>query len=359
MLDPTFARQRQQRLINALKSTGVDAIVISDPRHVYYLTGHLIPLNFRCALILRPGYRNYLITPRTPTQTLPVDEILTYPPMVRLDLPQTVANMTLKLLVGSTRIGYDTSDVACCFLSQLTRPINIDLTLQQMRRIKDPDELSLIQHAIHATKSMYQKARQIIEPGIPELEVYNQLYKTAVETLGEPMTALLGNDFACGSGGGMPRPGRKAQTGEIYILDLGPSYRGYFADNCRAFSVGKTPSDAQLKAWQNLMDVFPIIESLARPGVSTSDLFQTVENHFNTRFGRNQFHHLGHGVGLVPHEYPFLKTDHNDILAEGEIFTIEPGVYGAELQGGIRLENQYLVTATGVKNLTPFPMELT
>lgn len=358
MLNPQSAQQRQQRLVNALKSTGVDAVIISDSRHVYYLTGHLIPPNFRCALILRPGQKNYLVTPTTPTQTLPVDDILTYPPMVRLDLPQTVATMALKVLRGSGRIGYDTSDVACCLLPELTDPVNIDQTLQQMRRIKDPDELALIQHAINATQAMYQKARQILEPGISELDVYNQLHQTAVKTLGEPMTALLGNDFTCGSGGGMPRPGRKAQAGEIYILDLGPAYRGYFADNCRAFSIGKTPSDVQLQAWQDLMDVFPIIESLARPGVSTSDLFQAVEDHFNTRFGRGQFHHLGHGVGLVPHEYPFLKTGHNDILTEGEIFTIEPGVYSSELRGGLRLENQYLVTANGVKNLTPFPMEL-
>jgi Xaa-Pro dipeptidase len=75
-------------------------------------------------------------------------------------------------------------------------------------------------------------------------------------------------------------------------------------------------------------------------------------------FGKPQVHHLGHGVGLSPHEYPHLNPKWDDTLLEGEVFTAEPGVYGPELRGGIRIENQYLVTKTGVKNLLNFPVEL-
>ena len=69
-------------------------------------------------------------------------------------------------------------------------------------------------------------------------------------------------------------------------------------------------------------------------------------------------HHLGHGVGLQPHEYPHLNPKWDDVLLEGETFTAEPGLYGPQLNGGIRLENLYHVTATGVENLIAAPLEL-
>jgi Xaa-Pro dipeptidase len=358
MLTASYARQRQQRLATRAGGLGVDALLISDPRHVYYLTGYLASPNHRAALVLRIGGKSTLIAPGQPRMEVAADDVVTYSPMLRLDQARHVASLANPPLIGATRIGCDSSDVASLTIRHMSHVVNIDDTLHQMRRVKDPDELATMQRAIDATRAMYERARQIVQPGIAEIEVYNQLHATAVESFGEPMTALLGNDFACGTGGGMPRNGRNAQAGDIYILDLGPAYRGYFADNCRAISVGRNPTDEQLKAWQAIVDVFPIVESLAKPGARTRDIYNAVDEHFLSRFGRRQHHHLGHGVGLVPHEYPFLKPDHDDTLLEGEIFTAEPGIYAPNLRGGVRLENQYLVTGTGVQNLTPFPLEL-
>jgi Xaa-Pro dipeptidase len=176
---------------------------------------------------------------------------------------------------------------------------------------------------------------------------------------GEPLwPAYLGNDFACGAGGGPPREGRLAEAGELYILDLGPAYRGYFSDNCRAYAVDRKPTDEQLKAWQTVTAVFPIIERLAKPGVRCRDLFAAVDEHYRARTGNGLPHHLGHGVGLQPHEFPHLNPKWDDVLMAGEVFTVEPGLYAPELRAGMRIENQYLVTENGVENLTPFPLEL-
>ena len=91
-------------------------------------------------------------------------------------------------------------------------------------------------------------------PGVSELEVFSQLQAGAVEQFGEPPTAT-GNDYQCGSPGGPPRSGRTARAGELYILDLGPAYRGYFADNCRTIAV-KGSTDQQQAAWACLLQVF-------------------------------------------------------------------------------------------------------
>jgi Xaa-Pro aminopeptidase len=63
-------------------------------------------------------------------------------------------------------------------------------------------------------------------------------------------------------------------------------------------------------------------------------------------------------VGLEPHEAPHLNPRWDDVLREGEVFTAEPGIYAQALAGGIRIENQYLVTRDGAENLTPFPLDL-
>jgi Xaa-Pro dipeptidase len=69
-------------------------------------------------------------------------------------------------------------------------------------------------------------------------------------------------------------------------------------------------------------------------------------------------HHLGHGVGLAAHEGPHLNPNWDDQFAEGDYFTVEPGLYHEELRHGIRLEQNYVVTAEGVELLTPWPLEL-
>jgi Xaa-Pro aminopeptidase len=234
----------------------------------------------------------------------------------------------------------------------------LDSILFQLRRPKDPDELALMQQAINAAGAMYDHARKIVEPGVAEIDVFTQLYQVAVQTTREPMTAILGNDFVSGPGGGPPRRDHRAQAGEIYNLDLGPSYRGYFADTCRALAVDRNPTDAQHEAWEVIVEALKLVETMARPGVKCTTLFGAVEDVFKRKRGKGQSHHLGHGVGLQPHEYPHLNPKWDDVLIEGEIFTAEPGIYGPELGGGIRIENDYLVTKDGVKNLLNSPLEL-
>ena len=101
-----------------------------------------------------------------------------------------------------------------------------------------------------------------------------------------------------------------------------------------------------------------IVERLARPGARCREIFDAVDDHFKATGGTEMQHHLGHGFGLEPHEFPHLNPHWDDTLIEGEVVTVEPGQYSDELAAGIRLENQYLVTADGVANLVDFPLDL-
>ena len=335
------------------------------PQHVYYASSHRPFWLHSSGFILLADGRAIITTANSPNESAAADEVIFFEAnwmgTQRQEQPAIVADQLLSILKHRhiTRIGVDASEVTAQLSIQYDGQIeSVDADVWQARRNKFPDELELMRKAIRCTCAMYDRARQIIQPGLPEIQLYTDLYSAAVKSAGEPLTALLGNDYACGTGGGPPRHDHRAQAGQLWVLDLGPSYRGYFADNARVFSVDRKPTDAQMKAWHAIVAVFPILEKTVRPGVKCTDVFNIIDDQLKTALGQGLSHHLGHGVGLQPHEFPHLNPKWNDVFLEGDIFTAEPGVYGNGLNGGIRIENQYRVTATGVENLVDYPMEL-
>ena len=154
-----------------------------------------------------------------------------------------------------------------------------------------------------------------------------------------------------------PRKDRAAKEGELYILDLGPCVRGYFSDTSRTFAVSE-PTRQQREACEAVQSCFAVIEKLAHPGARCREIYDAVSEHLKRAAGRTFSHHLGHGIGLSPHEYPHLNPKWDDGLMEGEVFAAEPGVYGEDLKSGIRIENDYVVTKDGVERLIDSPMDL-
>jgi Xaa-Pro aminopeptidase len=365
MLDPQLSRQRQRRMLDVLQRLKLDAIVVGDPQHVYYLSAFRPSWLHFGGFILWADGRSLLVSPNEPAPNTAADDIVAYEAnwfsTLRQEQPAAVAEKLLEGLRGrkAKAIGIDASavcsQVANGFEGTCT-PIGPDLW--QLRRRKDPDELALMKKAIRSCEAMYALAREIIVSGIEELEVFTRLNAAAVAAAGEPLSALLGNDYACAEKGGPARGGHRADAGELYILDLGPAYRGYFSDNARTIAVDRKPSEAQLQAHAAVVAALQIVERMAKPGVRCRDIFAAVDDHFRRTRGTGLPHHLGHGVGLQPHEYPHLNPKWDDTLIEGEIFTAEPGQYAPDLAAGIRLENQYLVTGSGVECLVHAPLEL-
>ncbi len=362
MLQPELCRQRQRRLLKAMEREKLRAIVLGSAHHVFYFTGYRSFWLHEAAFVLRDDGASWLVCGNEPTTQPPVGNVIQYVSnwhsTQRLDHAAAVAE-ALNWLGQPDSLGIDASAVGSQLLLSASGARACDELLWQMRRVKDPDELALMRRAIACTEAMYRRASEIIEPGVTELRVYSELHAAAVEVAGEPLSpAYLGNDFACAERGGPPRGGHAANAGELYILDLGLAYRGYHSDNCRTFAVDRKPTDAQMAAWQFVIGVFPMIERMARPGVRCRDIYAAIDQHYRAGIGESFPHHLGHGVGLQPHEFPHLNPHWDDVLMEGEVFTVEPGLYRPDLRAGIRVENQYLLTATGIENLTPFPMEL-
>jgi Xaa-Pro dipeptidase len=359
------ARGRQRRLLEQMQTERLDLVVVQLTEHVQWLTGARYPWTMSPAAALRADGHLTLVAPAKPALEAAADTVVHYEAQwhstLRNDQREATSVELLKALgnkAGIKRIGVEFS----CFTSHLAalpgERIDIEPTLYRLRRRKDPDELARIRKAIAGTKKMYDLAREIIAPGISEIEVFNRLQAAAVEEFGEMLTGT-GNDYQCGARGGAPRHGRKAEDGELYILDLGPAFRGYFADNSRAFAVNGKPTNEQQTAWQHVMQVFEHVERTAKPGKNCRDLFNEAQAILDKAPVGVFNHHLGHGIGLFPHEAPHLNPHWNDTFEVGDVFTCEPGLYDEKtLRAGMRIENDYLVTETGVENLSPFPMGL-
>ena len=368
LLDLDTCRVRQRRLRERLAPAAPDLVVLTSPEHVQYLTGHRWDYRWGRAPLaaIDAAGELLLVCPDKVVDAAAADDVRTYESKwrstLRLDQRQASAAVLADWLSGRTpprRVALEYS--ACCphvtRLFPAAELVDVDPLLWDLRRRKDADELGLLRRATDATGAMYRTARAMIEPGVSELAVFSALQGAAVEACGEMLTDT-GNDYASGVRGGAPRA-RGARAGELYILDLGPAYRGYFSDNARTVSVDRRPTDAQAAACERVCGAFQIVERMGRPGVRCRDIYAEVHAWLNGVPSLGSWNsHLGHGIGLFVHETPHLNPSWDDTLEEGDVIAVEPALYGPDLGVGIRIENDYLVTPTGLELLSPFPLGL-
>ncbi len=360
-IDVSACRQRQQRLIEYMHRHDIGCVIVTQIEHVQYLAGPRFGWTFQPAAAMTVDGRLTLVAPeRRMPEVHAADELVPYEAQWHSTLRNDQRQVSTRRLVDalsldtSARLGVEFS----CFTRHFPwqgEIFDIEPELYRLRRNKDANELAHIEVAILGTERMYEAAREMIRPGVSELEVYNELQSVAVHVFGEPLTGT-GNDYQCASRGGPPRD-RQVQAGELYILDLGPAFRGYFADNARTIAVSD-PTDDQMTAWEYVLRVFDHLESNAAPGVSAQKLFHDAQGILDECPMGVFNHHLGHGIGLFPHEAPHLNPHWDDLLEVGDVFTAEPGLYDPALKAGMRLENDYLVTESGVRRLTNFPLDL-
>jgi len=363
MLKLESCRQRQQRLLRALEEKRLAFALLSNPKTIYYFAGALTDPALPQLFWLHSSGRSALITNQAPKQAA-VDRTLLYTgytierPFNRSTMAEEAAALLQELPAGGPA-GVERDFLPCCFHPGAE---TVDLTplLDDLRRIKDPDELESIRNTIRLTEAGYAAVRGRLEPGMTEFQVYSLFYQALVEHA-ETSVDLRG-DFACGTRairGGGPPTARQLAQGDLYILDIFPFYQGYHCDLTRTFAVGR-PTDLQRQAWELIRQAHELAARLIRPGVRGREVYQQIRGRLETfQPTRGSFwHHLGHGFGMNGWEFPWLTPGSDHLVQQGEVLAVEPAVYGECLQGGIRIEHDYLVGAEGVTRLDSHPIEL-
>jgi Xaa-Pro aminopeptidase len=380
MLDPKYCAQRLQKFAGLCSERGLDAAVIADRKNVYYFTGYLRPalawMEPRMELLLVfPASGSVVVISKTFAEEVKLryqGEILVYKDYDIHDKTATsaedVAAALLAYLPGKAplqKIGIEsrylpvTLENALQTACENAELVDISTLVPEMRKRKDPDELRLLKLGMALHKEGYAVARKCAGRGKTEVDVYAAVTEALCRKYGEYL--FFGGDFVSGERAlkvGGPPTRRVLKQGELLILDFWVMAHGYWVDTARTIVIGGKPNREQQRIHKLVLKAVAAGEKVLRPGNRACDVYAAVRAVFEKEGLAENFPvHAGHGIGLHPHEFPLLIPGSTETLEEGMVATLEPGLYIGGF-GGVRVEENYLITARGPQKLTNFPRGL-
>jgi Xaa-Pro aminopeptidase len=223
--------------------------------------------------------------------------------------------------------------------------------VESFRLIKERNEIENTKKSIKIAESAFANISNFIKPGMTEKEaaweIEKRMHEKGAESLSFPIVT------ACGESGAIPhyRPKvNKIKEGQPILFDWGAKFNGYCSDISRTIFLGK-PDNTFNKIYTTVLDAHRKAIDEIKPGKSSKSIYEIALNHIENKGFNGKFSHgLGHGTGLAIHENPKLNASSDTSLKPGMLFTVEPGIY-IEGWGGVRLENQVVVTEDGVEVL--------
>jgi Xaa-Pro aminopeptidase len=235
----------------------------------------------------------------------------------------------------------------------------VPMLLDDMRIAKCPDEIKIIKKACEITDKAFDYIVDTIAVGMTEAELNIKLTKFVLDQGCEGMSFTT--IVASGERGALPHglpTDRVIKENDFVTIDFGVKYEDYCSDITRTICMGEQPDPKMLEIYNTVLAAQKKAIEAVKPGMVAKNL-DAVARDLITQAGYGQYfqHGLGHGVGLEIHEEPYLNTRSESVLQPGSIITIEPGIYIPEL-GGVRIEDDILVTKTGYEILTHAPKEL-
>lgn len=276
--------------------------------------------------------------------------------------PVPIMEVLKKLLSGrlwSGDLGFQADRVTCDLLGSLkdigSDLVDISTIFSDLRRSKDPVEVSNISMAAEAAASALISSIERSGKDFTEKNFAAVLEYEIKKGVAEGGWGAQGFIVASGPRSALPHgvpTDRKVLPGEIVTVDFGTRLNGYICDITRTFSLGSHP------AWVDdiqdlLLEAHAAAIPLLEPGRAASEADGAARNVIEKAgFGDAFTHSLGHGIGLEVHEAPFLSIRSQETFAVGDVVTVEPGLYFPG-KGGLRLEDDYHISADGPVCLTP------
>lgn len=225
--------------------------------------------------------------------------------------------------------------------------------VEQARMVKDYDELGLIRAAVRLGATLFDRALDVLKPGIKEMEVAAAMEYAArsygAEAMSFPTIIASGARSALPHGRATSQP---VAAGVFVVCDFGVILDGYCSDQTRTVWVGAAPKEAR-QAYEAVKEAQAAAIAAVRPGATTGEVDATARKLLHKAgYGKYFTHSTGHGVGLEIHEAPRVAAEQNEVLKPGMVITIEPGVYFPG-KWGVRIEDMVAVNQSGCDVLTP------
>jgi Xaa-Pro aminopeptidase len=363
---------RHARIRAALDALTLDALIVTAPTNIRYLTNHTGSAG---TLVVTPDAMHLLIDFRYETAVRALQESPSACPSLRVwPVPASYDEALLDALIaiGVTTVGFEASHLTVARHEWLVRSaaarraeISFRATervAEQLRVIKDASEIAMLREAARRISGVAAAGFGAIRPGVTERSVAAAI-ETAMRDAGYERLAF---DTIVGSGPHSALPHYRAGdriliNSDLVVLDFGGVLDGYCCDLTRTVSVG-APSAESRRVHAAVYEAQRSAIAAVKPGVAATDVDLAARNVLEQHALADAFGHgTGHGLGLDVHEEPRITRPRADVepvrLEPGMVFTIEPGAY-LPGWGGVRIEDDVLVTETGCEVLTTVPYDL-
>jgi Xaa-Pro aminopeptidase len=357
---PEELSARVKRLRESFGKARIDALLVLSPSNVRYLSGFtgddsaLLVTERSAALITDSRYveEAELSAPKSKV----IDR-------KRKGLGETAMRIAARGKVQ--RVGVESTHVSLAAWKRLQKTRGdvklkaVSGLVERLRMIKTPDEVARIEEALRVQEQAFLRTVEALEPGMTERAVAAKLrYEMTRE--GEAQDQAFSTIVAFGAHASLPhyRPGAAAlQRSDLVLIDWGAVADYYHADLTRTFFVGRIPA-ALGEIWRIVREAQEAAIASVRPGVRLASIDSEARKVIRKAgYARYFGHGTGHGIGLEIHEGPTVGQRGEAVAEPGMVFTIEPGIYLPK-QGGVRLEDDVVVTEDGCRVLSTLPHDM-
>jgi Xaa-Pro dipeptidase len=365
--DHTPFVQRQQKLSAVLQHAGLDALVLNPGPSLTYLTGLHFHLMERPVIgVFTANSAPLIILPELETQKLTSLDYDVESTSYGED-PATWPGIFSDALkaIPSTKIGVEHNQIRLLEY-RLLQPALPDAsftdateTVSKLRMFKDQSEVAIMQTAVNIAQQALEATLPMIKVGMTEKEVASEIIIQLLRHGSEgelPFQPIV----STGPNGANPHATpteRKLAAGDLLVIDYGAAHQGYISDITRTFGIVEV-SPEQEKVHQIVQQANAAGREIAKPGLPCSYVDQATRQVIEQAgYGEFFTHRTGHGIGMEPHEGPYIREGNSLQLDTGMAFTIEPGIYIPD-QFGVRIEDNVVITKDGLHSLTTLPREL-
>jgi Xaa-Pro dipeptidase len=362
---------RVRRIANLFDELSLDIIVVLDGTNISYFTG----IDSGLMLVIDRSLDTTLIVPRLDFQR--VQDIVGNEARLigysTVEVPQRRSDEVLFVSKGlgdyllkelglkpNNIVGIDNTDspVAKELGSVGIKTININDRVLGVREVKDEDEVRLIEEASKITEDSLDKVLKVGLEGRRENEIAAMLYREMID--GGADDVAFKPIVASGPNGAYPHhvfTNRVIRRGELVTIDVGARYHLYCTDMTRTIAVGQVSKELRDMALA-VLEAYRKAVNYVKPDVKASEV-DSVARKVLSEYGYSSYyiHSTGHGVGIEVHEKPVIGPSSNEELRTNFVITIEPGVYIKGV-GGVRIEDTILVTESGPRLISKYPVYL-
>ncbi len=269
-------------------------------------------------------------------------------------------------LSATTRLGVEGRRMRFLELDYMGKTIyapqtnNADAVFAELRMRKDASDLAAVRQAVQIAEDAWHATLPAIKAGVTEQSIAAEITLQLLRHgSGEfPFPPIV----AAGKNGANPHANAgdyALQPGDLVTIDWGASANHYFSDITRTVAIAGLDISPRLeRAYEAVLSANVQGRATAKPGATGQDVDRAARN-IIANAGLDQYfiHRTGHGLGMETHEEPDMKEGSLLALEPGMLFTVEPGVYIPDL-GGIRIEDDVVITETGAESLTTLSRDL-